>query len=120
ERGRLKDQGFRVEEFDAARSVEDAKRQIARMGDLVHHSDRALAVIAGIDAAVARAREAVARKPLRVLALSRRGWVSGGDSLTSTLLATGDLSNAAARIGLKPRGRASLTPTISLQADLIL
>lgn len=116
----LKAEGFRVEEFDAVRSLDDTRRQIVRMGEITGHPDRAVAALARIDAAVARAREAVARKPLRVLSLSRRGWVSGGDSLTSSLLATVGLANAASQLGYKLGGFASLETIVSLKPDLLL
>lgn len=116
----LKDKGVRVVEFDAARSLDDVKKQIRQMGDLVQHPDRALAEIQRLDAAIAHAREIVARKPYRVLALSRRGWVSGGDSLTSSLLATAGLSNAAADLGYKLGGFASLEAIVSLRPDFLL
>ena len=102
----LKEKGLRVVEFDAARSLEDVKKQIRQMGDLVQHPDRAAAEIKRLDAAIAHAREVVSRKRYRVLALSRRGWVSGGDSLTSALLATTGLSNAAI-LGFKLGGFAA-------------
>jgi len=116
----LKAQGFRVEEFDAVRSLDETKRQILRMGELVGHPERAASAVSRIDIAVARAKEAVARKPLRVLALSRRGWVSGGDSLTSSLLSTVGLSNAAAQLGYRLGGFASLETIVSLKPDLLL
>jgi iron complex transport system substrate-binding protein len=116
----LKAEGFRVEEFDAVRSLEDTRRQISRMGEIVGHPERAAAAVARIDTAVARTKEAVARKPLRVLALSRRGWVSGGDSLTSSLLATLGLANAASQLGYKLGGFASLEAIVSLKPDLLL
>jgi iron complex transport system substrate-binding protein len=116
----LKAEGFRVEEFDAVRSVDDTKRQIMQMGQIVGHPDRAAAAVAKIDAAVARAKAAVARKPLRVLSLSRRGWVSGGDSLTSSLLTTVGLDNAASQLGYKLGGFASLETIVNLKPDLLL
>jgi iron complex transport system substrate-binding protein len=116
----LKDKGVRVVEFDAARSLDDVKKQIRQMGDLVQHPDRAAAEIKRLDTAIAHAREIVARKPYRVLALSRRGWVSGGDSLTSSLLATAGLSNAATDLGYKLGGFASLEAIVSLRPDFLL
>jgi iron complex transport system substrate-binding protein len=116
----LKDEGLRVEEFDAARTLENAREQLQRMGDIVGHPDRAQAAVARIDAAVARAKQAVAQKPFRVLALSRRGWVSGSDSLTSSLLATVGLGNAASQLGYRPGGFASLETIVTLKPDLIL
>ena len=59
------------------------------------HPDRAAAEIARLDAAMARARQAVAHKRYRVLPLSRRGWVSGSESLLSSLLTETGLFNAA-------------------------
>ena len=116
----LKEKGLRVVEFDAARSLDDVKKQIRQMGDLVQHPDRAAAEIKRLDAAIAHAREVVARKPYRVLALSRRGWVSGGDSLISSLLATTGLSNAAADLGFRLGGFASLETIVSLRPDFLL
>ncbi len=116
----LKTEGFRVEEFDPARSLEDTKRQIVRMGDLTGHPERAAAAVGRIDAAVVRARQTVARKPVRVLALSRRGWVSGGESLTSSLLATVGLTNAASQMGIRTGGYASLESIVSAKPDLLL
>ena len=116
----LKEKGLRVVEFDAARSLDDVKKQIRQMGDLVQHSDRAAAEIKRLDTAIAHAREIVSRKPYRVLALSRRGWVSGGESLTSSLLATTGLSNAAADLGYKLGGFASLEAIVSLKPDFLL
>jgi iron complex transport system substrate-binding protein len=116
----LKEKGLRVVEFDAARSLDDVKKQIRQMGDLVQHPERAATEIKRLDASIAHAREVVSRKPYRVLALSRRGWVSGGDSLTSSLLATAGLNNAATDLGYKLGGFASLEVIVSLQPDFLL
>jgi iron complex transport system substrate-binding protein len=116
----LKDKGLRVAEFDVPRSMDDVKKQIRRMGDLVQHSDRAEAEVARLEAAIARTREVAARKRYRVLALSRRGWVSGSDSLTGALLATVGLDSAARDLGLKLGGYASLEAIVSLKPDFLL
>jgi len=116
----LRGEGFRVEEFDSVRSLDDSKQQILRMGEITGHPDRAAAAVAGLDAAIARAKESVARKPLRVLPLSRRGYVSGGDSLTSSLLAAVGLANPAPQLGYKLGGFASLETIVNLKPDLLL
>jgi iron complex transport system substrate-binding protein len=90
------------------------------MGDLTGHPDRAADEIARLDSAMAHARLVVSRKPYRVLAVSRRGWVSGGESLTTSLLANAGLSNAAGDLGFKSGGFASLESIIALKPDLIL
>ncbi|WOH64793.1 ABC transporter substrate-binding protein [Bradyrhizobium sp. BWA-3-5] len=116
----LKEKGLRVVEFDAARSLDDVKKQIRQMGELVQHPDRAAAEITRLNAAIAHAREVVSRRSYRVLALSRRGWVPGGDSLMNSLLATAGLSNAAADLGFKLGGFASLEAIVSLRPDFLL
>jgi iron complex transport system substrate-binding protein len=116
----LKDKNLRVVEFDAARSLDDVKKSIRLMGDVTRHPDRAAAEINRLDAAIAHAHAVAARKPWRVLAVSRRGWVSGRDSLTSSLLANAGLANAAGDLGIKSGGFASLEAIISLKPDFIL
>jgi len=116
----MKDKGLRVVEFDPARSFEDVKKQLRQMGALVKHPDRADAEIAKLDAAMAYARETARRKPFRVLAVSRRGWVSGGDNLTTSLLSAAGLTNAGGELGLKAGGYASLEAIVSLKPDFLL
>ena len=116
----LKDKGLRVEEFSFARSLDEVKGQMRRMGDLVQHADRAADNIAKLDAAIASARKAAANKPYRVLVLSRRGWVTGGDSLANSLLQAVGLKNAAGDLGFEFGGFASLETIINLKPDLLL
>lgn len=116
----LKEQALRVVEFDPARSLDDVKKQLRQMGDLTKHPDRAAGVIKRLDAAIARVRGVASRKPYRVLAVSRRGWVSGGESLTTSLLAVAGLANAGGELGLKAGGYASLEAIVALKPDFIL
>jgi len=116
----LKDKGLRVEEFSFARSADEVKSQIRRMGDLLKQPQRAADDIAKIDTAIADARKAAAAKPYRVLAVSRRGWVTGGDSLANSLLAEAGVKNAASELGLGFGGFASLETIVALQPDLLL
>ncbi|MEW6769003.1 MAG: ABC transporter substrate-binding protein [Pseudomonadota bacterium] len=119
-RALLKDKGLRVEEFSFARSADEVKSQIRRMGDLLRQPQRAADDIAKIDTAIADARKAAAAKPYRVLPVSRRGWVTGGDSLANSLLAEARVKNAASELGLGFGGFASLETIIALQPDLLL
>ena len=116
----LKEKGVRVEEFDTVRSLNDARAQMRRMGQLAGHPDRAQAEIAKLDAAGARTRALAAQKPLRVLALSRRGWVSGSEGLMTSLLTEVGLANAAAGLGIRNGGFASLEAIVNLKPDLLL
>jgi iron complex transport system substrate-binding protein len=116
----LKAKGLRLAEFAVPRNLDEAKAQISRMGEIVGHPDRAAAEIARLDAAIARARGIVAAKHYSVLPLSRRGWVSGGDSLVSSLLAETGLFNAARDLGVAYGGYASLEAIVNLKPDFIL
>ena len=116
----LKDKGLNVTEFDVPRSMEDVRKQMLRMGDVVKHPDRAIAEIAKLDAAIASARAVAAKKASRVLALSRRGWVSGSDSLTGALLAAVGLNSAAKDLGLRGGGFASLEVIVAARPDFLL
>jgi iron complex transport system substrate-binding protein len=116
----LRENGLRVVEFDAARSLDDVKAQLRQMGDLTGHPDRASDEIKRLDTAIARVRAVASGKPYRVLAVSRRGWVSGAESLTTSLLAAAGFANAGGELGLKAGGYASLEAIVALKPDFIL
>lgn len=116
----LKAKGIRLVEFTVPRTLDEVKQQILEMGDIVQHPDRARAAVARLDAAIARARETVLARHYRVLPLSRRGFVPGGDSLVSSLLTEAGLVNPASEIGIGSGGFASLEAIIKLKPDFIL
>jgi iron complex transport system substrate-binding protein len=116
----LKEKGLHLAEFGVPRSLEEVKDQIRQMGAIVQHPDRAAAEIARLDAAIARARQAAAHKRYRVLPLSRRGWVSGSESLLSSLLTETGLLNAAGDLGVAFGGFASLEAIVNLKPDFIV
>ena len=109
--------GVRVETFDVVRTLDDARTQLRRAGRLLHQEPRAEAQVAAIDAAVLRARRAAASRTLRVLPLQRRGWVSGQDSLMTSLLAEVGLLNAA---GSGAGSQMSLEAIVAARPDLLL
>jgi len=116
----LKQKGLHLVEFVVPRNLDEVKAQIREMGDVVGHPDRASAEIVRLDDAIVRARQAVASRHYRVLPLSRRGWVTGSDSLLSSLLAETGLFNAAADLGIGFGGFASLEAIVNLKPDLIV
>jgi iron complex transport system substrate-binding protein len=116
----LKQKGLRVAEFDVVSSLDDARRQTAMMGELLGQRERAAAENARLDAAIVRAKASVSRRGVRVLALARRGWVSGGDSLTSSLLDAAGLFNAAGELGRKFGGFVTLEQIVAAKPDLLL
>jgi iron complex transport system substrate-binding protein len=116
----LKAKDIPVVEFDVATSLQQVRAQILRMGELARQPERTAAHLARLDLAVGRARAAAARKPFSVLPLSRRGWVSGSDSLVSAMLVAAGLTNAAARLGLASGGYTTLEGIVSARPDFIL
>lgn len=116
----LKANGLRLAELAVPRTLTEVKDQIRELGDIAGHPDRAAQQIARLDAALARARQAVADKHYRVLPLSRRGWVAGSDGFVGSLLAETGLFNIAGDLGFAFGGFASLEAIVSLKPDLLL
>jgi iron complex transport system substrate-binding protein len=116
----LKENGLHLAEFAVPRNLDEVKAQIREMGGLVGHPDRAGAEIARLDDAIARARKVVSQHSYKVLPLSRRGWVSGRDSLLSSLLTETGLFNAAGDLGIAFGGYASLEAIVKLKPDFIV
>ena len=119
-RNLLRAKGFHVEEFDPVRNIEESREQIRRVGVLTGHEERAEAHVAALDAAIERVRASASRRNLRILPLQRRGWVSGGETLITELLALTGLSNAASELGLKSGGQVSLEAIVKLRPDALL
>jgi iron complex transport system substrate-binding protein len=116
----LKEKGLRLAEFSVPRDLDEVKAQIRWMGEIVQHPDRAEAEIARLDAAMARARQAVMAKHYSVLPLSRRGWVAGHDSLVGSLLNATGLFNAASDLSAGGGGFASLEAIVNAKPDFLL
>jgi iron complex transport system substrate-binding protein len=116
----LKAQGLHLAEFSVPRNLDEVKAQIREMGEIVQHRDRAEAEIARLDAAMARARRVVVEKHYSVLPVSRRGWVSGSDSLVSSLLSETGLFNAATKLGVGGGGLVPLEVIVKAKPDFLL
>ena len=116
----LKANGLRLAELVVPRNLMEVRDQLRELGDIAGHPDRAAQQVAKLDAALARARRAVAAKHYRVLPLSRRGWVAGSDSFVGSLLAETGLFNTAGELGFAFGGFASLEAIVSAKPDLLL
>ncbi|CAN1547614.1 ChuT ABC-type hemin transport system, periplasmic component [Rhabdaerophilaceae bacterium] len=109
-----------IEEFEPARSIAESRQQILRFGEITGGTARAAARVAELDAAVLALRSVAKGARLRVLPLSRRGWVAGSQSLVSDLLVQAGLINSGSELGLKAGGFASLEAIATLKPDAIL
>lgn len=112
--------GYRVELLDAVRSVEDSVAQIRRVAALVGHSARGEALVAEIEAARVRAA-AITTAPRPTAAVyQRRGYVTGGDTLTGELLAIAGFDNAGSDLAGERGGFVPLERIVSDPPDFIV
>ena len=116
----LRQHDIKLVELDAVRSVDEARAQIRQVGALLGHPDRADAAVARIDAALARARRAAAARPVTVLPLQRRGWISGGGTLLSSLLDNAGLANAGTSFSRGLGRQVTLESIVALKPDFLL
>jgi iron complex transport system substrate-binding protein len=116
----LKANGQNLVEFPIPRTLADVREQIRQMGDLAGHPERATAEIARLDAAIAGAKQAAAGKHLRMLPLSRRGWVPGRDSFVGAILTEAGLVSAAGELGISFGGFVSMEEIIRLKPDFLV
>lgn len=116
----LKARGIPLAEFPVATSLSALRDQIRAVAREIERREAGEELIARIDAASARLRAAGARLSVRVLPLSRRGWVEGGDSLLGDILREAGLVNAATQAGLPDGGFLDLERIVALKPDAIL
>jgi iron complex transport system substrate-binding protein len=95
--------GFRVVLLDPARTVGQSIAQIRQVAGLVGHPERGEALIAEIEAAMARAELAAAALPAKPSAAvyQRRGYVTGAETLSGELLATTGFRNVGGELAGK-------------------
>ncbi len=117
----IRARGIALEEFGFIRTLEEARAQIRRFGEITAAREKAEARIREIDRALGALRAAAAARPgLMILPYSRRAWVSGEESLMGDILRQAGLANAAARIGLKAGGFVKLEQLVALKPDALL
>jgi len=116
----LKANGLNLVEFPVPRSLADVRDQIREMGALVGHPDRAAAEVGRLDAAIADAKRAASNRHLRLLPLSRRGWIPGRDSFVGAILAEAGLTTAAGELGVDFGGFVSMEEIIRLRPDFLV
>lgn len=92
--------GLRLERFGIAATVEDSKAQVRSLAALAGHPERGEALVARIDAALARAA-APAGAPVPAVIWQSGGIVAGADTLVSDVLGRTGFANMAAAEGLR-------------------
>ncbi len=114
--------GYRVELLKPARSIDDSIAQIRQVAELVGHPERGEALVAKVEQARQAASRAASALPVRPTAAvyQRRGYVTGGDTLTGDLLATAGFTNSGAMLAGKTGGFVPLERLVADPPDMIV
>ena len=115
--GRL---GYRVVLLDTARSVDASIKQIREIAELVGHIQRGEALIGEIETAQREAEARAASQRHTVAFYQRRGYVTGGDTLTGDLLRIVGLTNTGGSLAGKSGGFVPLEKLIADASDYII
>lgn len=110
--------GYRLATFDPVSSLNEATAEIRRAAGLLATPETGEKLIARIDSALARA--AGAGNGLSVLALERRGFVSGRDTLIADLLARMGAHNTADVLGIASVAHVTTEAIIAARPDALL
>ncbi len=116
----IRAQAVPLEEFDAVLTIAQAKEQIIRVARIVGAEAKGQMRVDELEAASVRLKTMSAQGKLRILPLSRRGWVAGRESLISDLLNHAGLVNATQDSGLREGGFLSLEAIVKLRPDALL
>jgi iron complex transport system substrate-binding protein len=116
----LKRLGIRVEEFSVPESVAASLAQVRRIAGLVGQAGRGEALIARIQAALARAAPPKGSPTLPAIIYQSRGLVAGRDTLVSEMMARCGLENVAARYGLRKWGSVPLERLVADPPQVLL
>ncbi|MEQ9689145.1 MAG: ABC transporter substrate-binding protein [Bauldia litoralis] len=113
--------GYPVELLDPARSIDESIVQIRQVASLVGHPERGEALVAEIDAARTRASAALTGDAMPTAAVyQRRGYVTGGDTLTGELMTAVGIANAGGDLAGGRGGFVRLERLIAEPPDYLL
>ena len=113
--------GVRVETFAPPESIAAATAEIERMAAILGRPQRGATLISEIDRAVTEATAAIAGRPaVSALAIQRRGFVSGRDTLLSSAMGVAGLTNASAALGITSIDRAPLETIVKRKPDVLV
>jgi iron complex transport system substrate-binding protein len=110
-----------VAEFDLARTIAESEALIRGVADRIGHADRGEALVATIEAARSKAEASIpaGRRPTAVV-YQRRGYVSGGQTLTGELLALAGIDDIGGRIAGPEGGFTPLEKIVQLRPDFLV
>ena len=113
--------GYRLATVDEADSIDQSIAQIRKVAELVGHPERGAALIAEIENARQVAIAAAKDGPHPTAAVyQRRGYVTGGDTLTGELLSIAGFTNEGGALAGKTGGFVSLEKMVAEHPDYIV
>jgi iron complex transport system substrate-binding protein len=113
--------GYRLVEFDVAETIADSIDQIREVASLVGHPERGEAIVAEINAALERAKTPISPQGEPTAAVyERRGYVSGGHTLTSELLSLVGITDIGRTLTGAGGGFVPLERIVSLHPDFLV
>lgn len=116
----LKRVGAPVKEFGVPRNIAEMRAQIGEMAALLGEPARGAALIAEIDARLARlAADPLPTKP-KALVLRPNGFTVGRGSLVDEILTRAGLVNRAAELGIDNYGQIALETVVLGEADILI
>ncbi len=119
--GMLTRLGYRVERVDAANSIDESIAEIRKVAGLTGHPERGAALIARIEAARDAALAAARGRPHpTAVVYQRRGYVTGGDTLTGELLSIAGFTNDGGRLAGRTGGFVPLEKMVVARPDIIV
>jgi iron complex transport system substrate-binding protein len=113
--------GYRLATIDQADSIDASIAQIRQVAELVGHPERGAALVAEIDRARQVAVAAAQGRPRPTAAVyQRRGYVTGGDTLTGELLSIAGFTNEGGALAGKTGGFVPLEKMVAEHPDFIV
>ena len=119
-RAALKRLKVRTELFKVPNSWIENQAQIRRIADAVGHPDRGEALIARVEAAMAKGAPRPGTRPVTALVFQPNGFAAGHGTLVDEMMRRAGFVNVAERYGLKKWGNVSLERLLDDPPEVLL
>ena len=119
-RAALKRLGIRTELFKVPNSWVENQEQIRRIAAAVGHSERGEALIARVEAAMAKGAPRAGTRPITALVFQPNGFAAGHGTLVDEMMRRAGFVNVAQRYGLKKWGNVSLERLLDDPPEVLL
>ncbi|MBX3596521.1 MAG: ABC transporter substrate-binding protein [Rhizobiaceae bacterium] len=115
----LRKLGIRVEEFAPDSSLEDIRQNIARMGEILGQQQRADALGAAFDSAIANSK-ATKLSGKQAATYYPNSYTSGAGTLVDSIISASGLENTAAKLGFSGTAKLPLEVLLLSAPDVVI